>query len=238
MQMSTPLSDASISFRANPRLDGAMDVRHTRRANLALLVERFHGNKPLAEAVDTDPAYISQMLSSRTKANMGHNFARRVEAALGLPDGWMDQPHDAGHGVAEPAGEYHTPTREVRVYPLISWVQAGDWTDIAADSAQDWYPCGVRCGPRTYVLRVQGHSMEPRFTDNELIFVDPDVEARHGSFVVVRLDDENQATFKQLVIEGGRRYLRALNDRWPSPIIEINGNATLCGVVVFQGRAV
>jgi SOS-response transcriptional repressor LexA len=96
----------------------------------------------------------------------------------------------------------------------------------------------VRCGPRTYVLRVQGHSMEPRFTEGELIFVDPDAEAHHGSFVVVRLDDAHQATFKQLVIEGGRRYLRPLNERWPDPIIEINGHATLCGVVVFQGRPV
>ena len=78
--------------------------------------------------------------------------------------------------------------------------------------------------------------MEDRFTEGELIFVDPDREPYNGAFVVVRLDDAQQATFKQLVIESGRHYLRPLNERWPDPIIEINGNATLCGVVVFQGR--
>ena len=80
--------------------------------------------------------------------------------------------------------------------------------------------------------------MEPRFTEGELIFVAPDREPYNGAFVVVRLDEAQQATFKQLVIESGRRYLRPLNERWPDPIIEINGNATLCGVVVFQGRPV
>ena len=220
-----------------------MDVRHIRRTNLGLLVEQYGSRKALADAVDTDPAYISQLMSTRTKADMGHALARRIERALGLPDGWMDQPQHAGTHVAEPPAEYHAATREVRVYPLISWVQAGDWTDIATDglpagAAEEWHPCAVRCGPRTYVLRVQGHSMEPRFTEGELIFVDPDAEPCHGSFVVVRLDDANQATFKQLIIENGRRYLRPLNERWPDPIIEINGNATLCGVVVFQGRPV
>lgn len=128
------------------------------------------------------------------------------------------------------------------LYPLISWVQAGAWTDMNdganPSTADEWFPCASRCGPRTFVLRVQGQSMEPRFIDGDLIFVDPDAEARHGSFVVVRLDDAQQATFKQLVIEGDRRFLRPLNERWPDPIIEINGHATLCGVVVFQGRTV
>lgn len=130
----------------------------------------------------------------------------------------------------------------IRLFPLISWVQAGDWTDLAEQrpsaEADEWLPCATRCGPRTFVLRVQGRSMEPRFTEGELIFVDPDAEARNGSFVVVRLDDDQQATFKQLVVEGNRRFLRPLNERWPDPIIEINGHATVCGVVVFQGRPV
>jgi len=33
------------------------------------------------------------------------------------------------------------------------------------------------------------------------------------------------------VIEGDKKYLKALNPAWPEKIIEINGNATLCGVV-------
>jgi len=58
----------------------------------------------------------------------------------------------------------------------------------------------------------------------------------HGKYVVVRLDDSNEATFKQLVIEGGRKYLKALNPDWPDRIIEVNVKATICGVIVFKGQ--
>lgn len=220
-----------------------MDIRDIRRNNLAALVKASGGNKPLADRIDTDPAYISQLLNVRTKADMGHVLARRIEAALDLPTGWMDQAqHDQPATLREEPAAYHANTATVRLYPLISWVQAGDWSEIgdalSQHDAEAWYPCAVRCGPHTYILRVQGESMAPRFADGELIFVDPDAEARHGSFVVVRLEDTQQATFKQLIIEGGRRFLRPLNERWPDPIIELNSHATLCGVVVFQGRAV
>jgi SOS-response transcriptional repressor LexA len=35
-----------------------------------------------------------------------------------------------------------------------------------------------------------------------------------------------------LIIEGDRKYLKALNPAWPEQIIEINGNATICGVMI------
>lgn len=70
------------------------------------------------------------------------------------------------------------------------------------------------------------------YSDGDVIYIDPDRQSENGSRVVVRLDDEKEATFKQLVIEGDRRYLRALNPSWPEKIIEINGNATICGVVI------
>lgn len=242
--LSTHASGAAISLRANARLHSGMDVRDIRRRNLAALVTKHGGNKALADATGTDPAYISQLLSPRIKANLGHELARRIESRLQLPAGWMDQPHDvppqANEKPAAYAVEIATTPAPVRLCPVISWVQAGHWTEMVGepDTVDEWHPCGVRCGPRTYVLRVQGESMAPRFMPGDLIFVDPDAEPRSGSFVVVRLDDAHQATFKQLIIEGDRRYLRPLNERWPDPIIEIDSNATLCGVVVFQGRPV
>lgn len=70
------------------------------------------------------------------------------------------------------------------------------------------------------------------YSDGDIIFVDPEREAINGSRVVVRLDDSKEATFKQLVIEGDKKYLMALNPSWPDRIIEVKGNATICGVVI------
>ncbi|MFT6348246.1 MAG: SOS-response transcriptional repressor LexA [Psychromonas sp.] len=51
-----------------------------------------------------------------------------------------------------------------------------------------------------------------------------------------RLYDENEATFKQLIIESGHKFLKATNPTWPTPIQVINGNCTIVGVVIFSGR--
>ena len=50
--------------------------------------------------------------------------------------------------------------------------------------------------------------------------------------VVVRIEHENAATFKQLVVEGGTKYLRPLNRDFPTQFIEIDRNARISGVVV------
>lgn len=127
--------------------------------------------------------------------------------------------------------------------PLVSWVTAGAWADVSdpyqPGVAEDdtWLPCPAKHGSRTYCLRVRGESMfnpggSPSYANGDIIFVDPDREARPGDRVVVRMDDQQEATFKQLVIEDGRMLLRALNPDWTPRYIEISGHATITGVVI------
>jgi SOS-response transcriptional repressor LexA len=125
-------------------------------------------------------------------------------------------------------------------YPLISWVQAGAWERIvdnfAPGDAEQWIEAPVKVSKSSYWLRVCGESMydpmgKRSFKDGDLVLVEPHAYAENGSLVVVRLDDESEATFKQLIIEGGRKFLKALNPNWPNRIFEVNGNATICGVI-------
>lgn len=123
--------------------------------------------------------------------------------------------------------------------PLVSWVRAGQWNEVV-----DVYPPGEgekpvyttrKVGPRAYALRVVGDSMEnpngrPTYPQGSIIIVDPDREPHHGNAVIVRLEDSKEATFKQLIVEGGVRYLKPLNPRYP--IMKIGSNASFCGVVV------
>lgn len=124
--------------------------------------------------------------------------------------------------------------------PLISWVQAGSWCEVSdvrtLDDAEIWLPCAASHSPQSYALRVRGLSMynqhERRsFRDGDIIFVDPAKDAENGSLVIAKLMDSQEATFKQLVLEGSRQFLKPLNPAWPDPIIELDDDAMICGVV-------
>ncbi|WP_434033566.1 LexA family protein [Cupriavidus sp. a3] len=121
--------------------------------------------------------------------------------------------------------------------PLISWVQAGNWSEVVKgfteEDAEQWLPALRPMSRRAFALRVEGSSMEPRYQHGDVIYVEPEAHAEHGRRVVVQLENEPEATFKELVIENGHKFLRPLNPDWPGPkFIPINGNATIIGVVV------
>lgn len=121
-----------------------------------------------------------------------------------------------------------------RTVPLISSVQAGAWTSIVDQfqpgDAEEWVPVAKAVSKNAFALRVSGTSMEPDYRPGDIIVVDPDSQAHSGSLVVVRLNSDNEATFKRLVFDGARTYLEPLNTRYQP--MEITGkDYTICGVV-------
>lgn len=255
-------------------------IDEIRRDNLLIAIKRMRTASALADAADVSSAYLSQIKTRAKESStgkpkgMGDDVARKIEAALGEREGWMDQDHSdelsdlltnahpheiqggehsikrqitgkIGSTTAVGGGKVDKPNTEpgpdiAGKYPLISWVQAGAWEAIvdnfAPGDAEEWLGAPVNVSQSSYYLRVRGESMydpiDPKsFRDGELALIDPNAVALSGSLVVVRLDDESEATFKQLIIEGDRKYLKALNPNWPNRIFEVNGNATICGVV-------
>jgi SOS-response transcriptional repressor LexA len=125
----------------------------------------------------------------------------------------------------------------IQPVPRISWVSAGHFkeVEITPASQADWDTPSEPLSPRAFSLRVEGDSMEPEFPRDCIIFVEPEASAAHGDYVIVCLDASNQATFKQLVIDGGQRYLKPLNPRYP--IIHAAQDARICGVVREMRKA-
>ena len=147
---------------------------------------------------------------------------------MGKPAGWLDEPHMEESAPGDAC-------------PLLSWDEAGVGSDVSGtgpDGARATYRCPVRCGPETYVLRVRGAGMEPRFRKGELLYVDPGVPPEAGRYVVASREAGGEAMLRQLVESAGRRYLRALNPDWPQPVIEAGEAVCVRGVVVFKGESV
>jgi hypothetical protein len=70
-----------------------MDIKDIRRGNMLALIEREPSKAAFARKVGTDPAYVSQILSIKTRAEVGNDLARVIEKAYGLAHGWMDHDH-------------------------------------------------------------------------------------------------------------------------------------------------
>ncbi|MDY7802803.1 XRE family transcriptional regulator [Burkholderia stagnalis] len=129
--------------------------------------------------------------------------------------------------------------------PLISWVQAGDWSEIVDNfqpgDAEDWIACPFPSGRHGFVLRVVGDSMynpggDISFRDGDFISVNPEREALHRSLIIARLNRE-KATFKQLLLdESEGPMLHALNPTWPTRYLPFDKTTEIIGVVTGQWR--
>lgn len=132
----------------------------------------------------------------------------------------------------------HSNVMEVkaRMAPVLSWVQAGTFTNVEAldlSQVEEWLPLPDEC-TNCFYLKVVGVSNSPDFLEGDYILVDPDVyygDMQSGDMIVVRKFDE--ATFKKLVIESDNsRYLQALNPNFQPNIIPLDENCHFVGQVV------
>ncbi len=206
----------------------------------------------LARAVGVKPQDVNNW---KTRGNIPGDRVPAVASALGVSTDWLmsgkgpmrlqrvqarlRMPYDIGEAGQDEASSNisHAPSIKGEI-PLISWVQAGEWSQICdhlePGDAEKWLPCPDTHGPHAFGLRVQGDSMTnphgPRsYPEGIIIFVDPDREAVNGSRVVARLRGD-EATFKVYVEDAGKRFLRPLNPQYP--IIECDGDCEIVGVVI------
>lgn len=219
-----------------PRMNNAADkeVENRRRQLRKWIDSHFPNMAAFVARHGLNQGEISGLLKTKS---FGSRKARNLEEAAGMPLRYLEQTDEGSPLGVGVSGDNIAAGPEIRgLVPVISWVQAGAWAEICDNfqpaDADEWLPCPVAHGPNTFALKVQGVSMEKKFQDGDIIFVDPSKEAYSGKHVVVRLDDEERATFKQLIIENGEMFLRPLNPDWPEKVIHVNGRATICGVVI------
>ncbi|MFE1816926.1 LexA family protein [Metapseudomonas otitidis] len=162
----------------------------------------------------------------------------RMAKALGVTSAQLIAGSPADQSNVQLAAQ---PTRYYR-YPVLSWVSAGLWGDALQPyepGAEDQHELSDYKGKAPcFWLKVSGDSMTApigdSIPDGHLILVDTGMEARPGHLVIAKLESEDKATFKRLVQDGGRMFLKPLNPAYP--LIEINGTCRFIGVVVETKR--
>lgn len=190
----------------------------------------------LAELLGITQGGLGHWLNGRREANI--SVIAKIFNILQLPnfvvnsDGTVNEPQ-VDHNVSFRAN--HEPKGS---FPVISWVSAGAWMEAVEPyhrrAVDRWFETTVACSDDSFWLDVKGDSMTSpvglSIPEGMVILVDPDVEPINGKLVVAKLEGDNEATFKKLVIDAGHRFLKPLNPQYP--MIPINGNCRIIGVVV------
>lgn len=169
-------------------------IEETYRARLRLLVEEVGTQRALSERIGKSPAQISQWINASPDSKTGkprtmdRRTAREIEALLGKPEGWMDQPiGEAGtdeDGVATRTP--YLPGFEALSIPVLA--DAGSM-GAGIDQSHDEVVIGRLTVSPEWVSRTlnptspqalrfihgYGDSMDPTFCDGDVLLVDSGV---------------------------------------------------------------
>ncbi|MBA1194099.1 LexA family transcriptional regulator [Pseudomonas entomophila] len=196
--------------------------------------------KALAQQVGVEQPVISQL---ETGKNLQSAHLPKIAHACGVSAIWLSEalgpmlPERAASAPQANVASTEQPTLTFR-YPVISWVAAGAWAEAVEPfppGFSDRYELSEYDAKGTaFWLEVKGDSMTApvgqSIAEGTLILVDTEADAQHGKLVIAKLADSNEATFKKLVEDGGRRYLKPLNPAYPTEMCA--GDCRIIGVVV------
>lgn len=209
--------------------DVGLAIRKARKAKKLTL-------EAVAAMVGTDTGNLSRL--ERGKQGASQELLSKVLTALGLSLSGAIQA-GAMRSNLESTG---VPSSSV---PVLAWADVSRWMEdmssFSAVDAENWVPCPIEHGPRTFIVKVTGESMSSphsarSFRPGDFIFVDPDRSSKPGSFVVAQLHKESEPVLRELVFESRQRYLKALNPNWPEQIFKMTEEDKILGVVIFKGE--
>lgn len=127
-----------------------------------------------------------------------------------------------------------------RAYPLISSIQAGVWTEVCdyRDSeGYEYIDSEIDAGENAFFLRITGLSMEPKFSEGDLVLIDIRKRPHPGDYVAA-VNGNGEATLKryrelgELSVSGNPHFeLVPLNPDFPT-LSSMKQDIRIIGVAV------
>jgi SOS-response transcriptional repressor LexA len=180
--------------------------------------------RELARLADCSEGYVRSI--ERGDRFQSFQLIREVAKALGIEDEiftlWL----------AEEYGDLNL-TLNLRQAPVISWGAAGNFQE-ALEQQWDEYVSTTQKGNFVFVLKVDGDSMEPEFTQGEYIVVNPHIAYEINDFVIVK-NKSHETMLKQLKKNGSYWTLHPLNPKYKDIIVD-NMNLEVIGVVAEKAK--
>jgi SOS-response transcriptional repressor LexA len=206
---------------------GIGDRIRTRRKEVGVSVSQ------IAAACDISVQAVYAWERGDTGTLKGHNLVATAEI-LKVNEKWLQHGRSPKERKSSAVSNNEPgPALRAKV-PVISWTTAGTWADIQdpfpPGKAEDWVWTTKSVGPNAFALRVVGDSMEPKIPEGAIVIIDPGAPYKHGSIVLAKRTQDQQATLKQLWYDGETPMLKPLNSRYQ--ILEMPSDTRIIGVAV------
>lgn len=188
--------------------------------------------KDLAEWIGISASAVTQWENDITSPS-GENLLSLAKCLECSPQ-WVL----TGKGELEPPLKSQS---QIRILPIISWVQAGEWTESGSQTklnrtSTNYVETSAQVSANAFALKVVGDSMTSSgpisIPEGAVVIVEPEygyLADINNKIVIARLQGSNEATIKKLVVDGPNKYLLPLNPLFKP--IEINGNCQIVGLV-------
>ncbi len=98
------------------------------------------------------------------------------------------------------------------------------------DTPQEIFESSCATNSEPFALQNLGNYMEPEFSENCIVIIDPGMQAHNRAYAVVRY--ENDMFFRQYLERGNKKFLVPLNTQHDE--IELAGEFEVVGCVVQQ----
>ena len=190
----------------------------------------------VAKAVGVSRAAVTQWENGLTKPK--GEYIHALAKLYGCTTGYILHGEDSGVGNVIPA------PIGLRQIPIISYVQAGCWTEScdcrAMDGSIETITTGLDLGSMAFALEVRGDSMAPEILEGDVVVIDPDVDPLPGDIVAAK-NGSHEATIKQYRPRGtndqGQEYfeLVPLNPVYPTMRSD-HHHVTIIGVMMERRR--
>lgn len=191
----------------------------------------------LAEHIGMGQSGIAQLLNGSNAIGASH--AAKLAKALKVTV------EDFSPSIAREIKEMNeslmgsSPARTHYEYPLFTYVQAGDFSEVGSYTERDakaHVPTTKKASERAFWLEVKGHSMtapqgvRPSFPEGMLILVDPEEPVETGDFCVASANGDSEVTFKKYEKDAGVSYLVPLNPSYRT--LDCDHSCRIIGKVV------
>ena len=190
----------------------------------------------VAKAVGVSRAAVTQWENGLTKPK--GEYIHALAKLYGCTTGYILHGEDSGVGNVIPA------PIGLRQIPIISYVQAGCWTEScdcrAMDGSIETINTDLDLGSMAFALSVRGDSMAPEIQEGDVVVIDPDVDPLPGDIVAAK-NGSHEATLKQYRPRGtneqGQEYfeLVPLNSVYPTMRSD-HHHVTIIGVMMEHRR--